>query len=57
MIVFKGSMEKPEFEHGETVVVNGLKSTIQHRRHTGFQWEYGLLMDGIPGIMWYVLKK
>lgn len=43
MMIFRGDMPSPDFEHGEEVKVFGVVGVIQHRRHNGRHWEYGVL--------------
>ena len=51
-MIYRGSFPPPKFEHGETVYYGSTVGIIQHRRHNGRYWEYGLLINGYPGICW-----
>lgn len=51
-MIYRGSWPAPLYEHGAVITVGMYTGIIQHRSHNGKRWEYGLLVDGIPGITW-----
>lgn len=53
MITYRGEYSAPQFEHGDKVTVSGMRGVVQHRSHNGYRWEYGILIEGFPGIHWY----
>lgn len=57
-IHFRGDQTPPEFEHGEEVIVYDTHiGTIQHRRHNGRHWEYGVYVDALPYTVWVTTAK
>ncbi len=52
MLTFRGDMPPPKHEHGETLPYGKSAGVIMHRRHNGHYWEYGLLCEDYPFIVW-----
>lgn len=57
-MIFRGSGPAPTFEHGDEVeLYGGYTGVIQHRRQNAQRWEYGVLVDSLPFILWVTDPK
>ena len=51
-MIYRGDYPPPQFDHGDPVMVGSFEGVIQHRRHNGREWNYGVLVESIPFVLW-----
>jgi|GEM_PF-4368083 len=49
---FKGSMPAPKYQHGEMLAYGRQHGEIFRRSYENNHWRYGLLVDGMPMMVW-----